>query len=149
MYCHNLGRATFTAVCIAMVIILGAIMESSISGKAFANADSIKGIGAGVYWDQACTNRTLSLDWGLLDPGSNNTLTVYIRNEGNSAVHLWLDTSDWTPSAASGYMALSWNYSGQILGTYQLAPVALNLCVSPSIIEINHFTFTTTVYTTS
>ena len=149
MYWHNLGRAIFVVVCIVMLAVLGAIMENSVSGKAYAYPDSVKGIGAGVYWDQACTNRTLSLDWGLLEPGSNNTLTVYIRNEGNSAVHLWLDTSDWVPSAASGYMALSWNYSGQILGTYQLAPVALNLFVSPSIIGISHFSFTTTIYTTS
>jgi hypothetical protein len=146
---HVHWRVVFAIVCIIMLIVLGTIIGISSSSKTFAYADSVKGIGSGIYWDQACTSSTLSLDWGPIEPGSNNSLTVYIRNEGNSAVYLWLATSNWTPSAALGFMTLNWNYSGQILGAYQEIPVELILSVSPNIVVITGFSFDTIITTTS
>jgi hypothetical protein len=146
---HVHRRVAFAIACAIMVIVLGSIIGNFSSSKTFVHADSVKGLGAGIYWNQACTNRTLSLDWRTQEPGSNNTLTVYIRNEGNSAVYLWLATSNWTPSAASGYIALSWNYSGQILSVDQVIPVELILSVSPNIIDITNFSFVTIITATS
>jgi hypothetical protein len=109
----------------------------------------VNGIGAGIYWDQTCTNRTLSLDWGLLEAGSNNTLTVYIKNEGNSAISLFLRTSNWIPSAALGYMSLNWNYSGQVLSIDQVIPVELTLSVYTTAIGMTGFSFDTSFTTIS
>jgi hypothetical protein len=110
---------------------------------------NVVGLGAEIYWDQGCINRTLSPDWGSFKPGSNKTLIVYIRNEGDSAAHLSIATSNWAPSAASSYMTLNWNYSGQILSVGQVIPLELNLAVSPNITGITHFSFDTTIATTS
>jgi hypothetical protein len=142
-------RAVFVTVCIIMAAILGTIMENSRSSKTVAHGDSVRGLGVGIYWDQGCANRTLSLDWGLIEPGSNNTLTVYIRNEGKSAVSLWITTSNWNPSAALGYMSLDWNYSGQILGVDQVIHLELILSVFPTVSEIQHFSFDIIITTTS
>ena len=49
----------------------------------------------GIYWDSACTNRTSSISWGILEPGSNRTVTVYIRNEGNTVVTLTETVQNW------------------------------------------------------
>jgi hypothetical protein len=146
---HVHRRAVFAIVCIIVFIVLGTIIGNFGSSKTFAYADSVKGLGAGIFWNQACTNRTLSLDWGSIELGSNNNLTVYIRNEGNSAVSLWLATSNWTPFAALEYMTLNWNYSGQILSVDQEIPVELILSVSPNIIGITGFSFDTIITTTS
>src|SRR3990172_9431211 len=93
-------RAILTAIFLLTIIILGAIIADFGSIISVVHAGSVEGLGTGIYWDQACTNRTLSLDWGLIEAGSNNALTVYVRNECNSAVSLWLSTSNWTPSAS-------------------------------------------------
>jgi hypothetical protein len=134
-------RAALTTMCIILVVILGTIIVNSVSIRTVAHAYSIKGIGVGIYWDQACTNRTLSLDWGHIEAGSNNTLTVYTRNEGDSAVSLWMATSNWTPSGASGNITLTWNYSGRILSVGEVIPMELFLNVSPTISGITDFTF--------
>ena len=139
-------RAMFATMCILvgaiLVIITGLFNESK---TVHAN---VVGIGAEIYWDQGCTNRTLSPDWGALEPGSNKTLIVYIRNEGDSAGHLSIATSNWAPSEASSYMTLNWNYSGQILSVGLVIPLELILAVSPNITGITHFSFDTTIATT-
>ena len=139
----------FATICIVLFVTLGTITGLFDASKTVSYADSVRGLGVGIYWDQGCANRTLSLDWGLIEPGSNNTLTVYIRNEGKSAVSLWITTSNWNPSAALGYMSLDWNYSGQILGVDQVIPLELILSVSPTISEIDHFSFDIIITTTS
>jgi hypothetical protein len=130
-----------------MVVILGTITGLFNASKTVhAN---VVGFGAEIYWDQGCTNRTLSFDWGSIEPGSNKTFTVYIGNEGDSAACLSMATSNWAPSAALSYMTLNWNYSGQILSVCQVIPLELILAVSPSVTGITHFSFDITIATTN
>jgi hypothetical protein len=115
--------------------------------KSFVQANTIQGIGVGIYWNQECTNRTLSLNWGSTVAGSSSNLTVYIRNEGNSAVSLRLSASEWIPSNAPSYMSLYWNYTNQVLNAGEVIPLELTLSVSPTICDINSFSFDVIVTT--
>jgi len=142
-YVHK--KTIFVTMCTVMVVILGAITGLFDANKAVhAN---VVGLGAEIYWDQDCTNRTLSFDWGSIEPGSNKTFTVYVGNEGDSAAYLSIATSNWTPSAALSYMTLNWNYSGQILSVGQVIPLELVLAVSPSVTGIAQFSFDITIAT--
>jgi hypothetical protein len=137
----------FAIVCIVIVVILFIIAGLfDVSRTVHAN---VAGFGAGIYWDQSCKNRTLSFDWGSIEPGSNKTFTVYIQNEGDSAASLSMTTSNWAPSSAPSYMTLNWNYSGQILNAGQLIPLQLILAVSPNATGITQFSFDTTIATTN
>ena len=142
---HINRKAIFAATCLLTIVVLSAIIIGFGSSKSVVYASSVKGRGVGIYCDQACTNRTLSLDWGAIEAGSNNTLTVYIKNEGNSPVSLWLETSNWAPSTAFGYMSLNWNYSGQVLSVDQVIPLELTLIVAPTISGITNFSFDSTI----
>lgn len=144
---HAHRKIILAAICLLTIVVFGAVIAAIGSSKTIVYANSVNGLGAGIYWDQACTNRTLSLDWGSIEAGSNNTLTVYVKNEGNSAVSLWLGTSNWTPSASLGYMSLNWNYSGQVLSVNQVIPLELTLTVSPTISGITNFSFDTIITT--
>jgi hypothetical protein len=134
-------RAVLATMCILSVVILGTIIVNSGSSRTIAYANSISGVGVGIYWDHACTNRTLSLDWGLIEPGSSSKTMVYIRNEGNSAVSLWMTTSNWNPSAASGYLTLTWTYTDRILGAGEVIPMELILNVFHTVSGITDFSF--------
>ena len=113
---------------VSLAFVFGAlitgILESTLSlvqtSRTVSSTGSVKGIGVGIYWDYACTNRTSSINWGLLDPGSNKTVTVYVRNEGNAVATLSKATQNWNPSTASSYMTLNWNYAGQTLSMNQV-----------------------------
>ncbi|MGO8807018.1 MAG: hypothetical protein ACLQO7_10540 [Candidatus Bathyarchaeia archaeon] len=141
-------KGMFVAVCLLSIIVLGVAIAGFGSDKSIVYASSVNGLGVGIYWDQTCTNRTLSLDWGTIEAGSNNTLTVYIKNEDNSAVSLSLETSNWAPSASLSYMSLSWNYSGQVLRTDQVISLELTLTVCPTIRGVTDFSFGTTITAT-
>ena len=75
-------------------------------------------------------------------------MTVYVKNEDDSAVYLWMETSNWNPSASLSYMTLIWTYSGTILNVDEVVPIDLILNVSPTVSGITDFSFDITITTT-
>jgi hypothetical protein len=142
---HIRRKTIFASICILTLICLAIVIEDFSSLRNFVKADSVIGIGVGIYWDRDCTNSTRSLNWGFINPNSNNNLTIFIRNERSSPLAMWLRTSNWTPSNASSYMTLTWNYSGQILKPNEVIPIQLSLTVSPTVTGIIDFNFETTI----
>jgi hypothetical protein len=140
----------------SLVFLLGALAVSMFgntlslvqTSRTISNSGSVKGIGVGVYWDSACTNRTSSISWGVLEPSSNKTVTVYVKNEGNSVATLSKATQNWNPSTASGSMTLNWNYAGQTLSANQVLQIKLTLTISPTVSGIANFSFDITIIAT-
>ena len=99
------------------------------------------GVDVGVYWDSGCSSLVSSIDWGAIEPGSSKDVMVYIRNEGDAAVMLSMDTVNWIPSDASSYLSLSWDYGGQSVNPDEVVQATLTLDVSPSIEGITSFSF--------
>jgi hypothetical protein len=91
-------KIAFVAIIILSVIVLSTVTVDFSLNKSFVQANTVQSIGVGIYWNQECTSRTLSLNWGSTVAGSSSNLTVYIRNEGNSDVSLRLSASEWIPS---------------------------------------------------
>ncbi len=145
--CHFNKKTTLATICLLLIMFFGIAIGGFASNISVVQANSVQGVGAGIYWDQDCTNRTLSLNWGSIEAPSSNNLTIYVRNEGNSAVSLRISASNWTPSRASSYMSLIWNYSGQILKANEAIPIKLTLQVSPTIIDVTDFNFDTIITT--
>ena len=141
---------------VSLAFVFGAlitgILESTLSlvqtSRTVSSAGSVKGIGVGIYWDYACTNRTSSINWGLLDPGSEKIVTVYVRNEGNALATLSRATQNWNPSTASSYMTLNWNYAGQTLSANQVLQIKLTLVISQAVSGITSFSFNITITAT-
>lgn len=127
---------------------LGPVMSALQSNRTISNAGSVKAIGVGVYWDQACSNPVSSISWGTMDPGSSVNKTVYIKNTGNNAAVLSLATSNWSPSNASSYMNLSWDYNGQPVNANAVVQVKLTLSVQSNISGITNFSFDITIVAT-
>ena len=121
------------------------VSSVKMNNKTVSSNGSVQGVGVGVYWNQACTNATSSISWGILDPGSNVNKTIYVRNEGNTAATLSMTTSNWNPTNASSYMTLNWNYGGQTLNVNQVVQVKLTLAVSSSVTGITNFSFDITI----
>jgi hypothetical protein len=121
------------------------VSSAKMNNKTVSSNGSVQGVGVGVYWNQACTNATSSISWGIVDPGSNVNKTIYVRNEGNSAATLSMITSNWNPTNASSYMTLSWNYGGQTLSVNQVVQVKLTLSVLSSVTGITNFSFDITI----
>jgi hypothetical protein len=145
----TLKRNEFT-VAIATLILLvytltlsvvSQVASQSLIDRTIGNKGSVKAIGVGVYWDENCTNEVSFIDWGVIEPGFSENVTVYIRNEGNSLTSLSMETTNWNPSNASQFITLNWDYNGQQINPNEVIKVTFTLSVSASIEGITSFSF--------
>lgn len=127
----------FTLILFTLVQVMSLVQTS----RTVSNVGAVKAFGVGVYSDQACTSFATLIDWGVLDAGSSVDKTLYIRNEGNTAVRLSLTTSNWNPTTASNYLGLTWNYEGQNVNPNQATEVTFTLSVASNISGITNFGF--------
>ena len=140
-----LGAAGALIVYTLALSTLGPVVLAALSNRTVSNSGSVKAVGVGVYTDSACTNPVSSISWGAIDPGTNVNRTVYIKNEGNSAVTMTMAKSNWNPAAAPTYITLVWDYGGQSINVNQVVQVKLTLSVSSSVTGITNFSFDITI----
>jgi len=131
--------------CALSLSMLTQVMSSMQTNTKISNQGALKAVGVGVYWDSGLTNKVSSIDWGILEAGSNVNKTVYIRNEGNAAATLSLTTSNWSPTNASNYLTLTWNYGDQTLTVNEAVQVKFTLSASSSVTGITNFSFDITI----
>jgi hypothetical protein len=126
-------------------LMLAQVMSASQTSSTLSNVGTLKVIGVGIYWDAGFTNKTTTIDWGLLEPGTQKSYTIYIRNEGNSPITLSKATSNWSPSTASTIMTLAWNYNGQTINAGASVQVTFTLTVATNTAGINTFSVDITI----
>jgi len=114
--------------------------STSVAATSFENSGSVKSVGIGVYGDSNCTDRVSSIDWGVVEPGSTKNVTVYVRNEGNVAVSLQLNATNWSPVNASSFVGLSWDYDGKRVSSGEVVEVVLILSLTYKL-DITEFSF--------
>ena len=102
---------------------------------------NVKAINIGVYSDQACINALSSIDWGLLAPGENKSVTFYLKSLSNVNASLSLSNGNWAPSIASSYISLSWNRETYHILPGEVLSAILTLQVSSSIQGVSSFNF--------
>lgn len=129
-----------------LIVNVGALMFYRYTFRAVG---VMKVVGVGVYWDPYCTTIVTEINWGVLSPGENTSRLVYIQNEGNFPTALGLETSDWNPSEAGSFIALSWNYTGGTVDPGEAVAINLGISVSPDITGIERFEFLITVSATA
>ncbi|MEJ2242471.1 MAG: hypothetical protein P8Y18_10070 [Candidatus Bathyarchaeota archaeon] len=123
--------------------------QSSTTLSAAGNIHIEASPGIGVYSNQYGTSPLTSLNWGTLEPGQDQSITTYIKNEGNTPITLTLQTSSWTPSSATDYLTVTWDYSGQPINVGQIAEITLTLDVDSDITGITEFSFDITILATA
>jgi len=123
---------------VALTVLASGFMQSSVR---IVGRGTVKAVGVGVFWEGNCTNPVSFIDWGIVELGSMNNVTVYVRNEGNMAASISLTTENWNPPNASDHFALSWDYDGRPLNPSEAVKVTLTLTVSSSVLGIENFNF--------
>ncbi len=101
--------------------------------------------GIGVYSNGQGTTSLTSLSWGTLQPGGTQNVTCYIKNEGNTATTLSLETSNWNSTPAQDYLDLSWNYNGTPIDPDVVVQISLTLTVDSNIQGVSTFSFDITI----
>ena len=101
--------------------------------------------GLGVYSDDQGSTPLTSVPWGTLQPGGSQDVIIYIKNEGNTATTLSLESSNWSSSAAETYLNLLWNYDGTPIAPDEVEQITLRLTVDANIQGVDTFSFDITI----
>lgn len=125
-------------VLIALATCVAALLTSE---TRIPSVGTIKTVGVGAFWDINCTSRVIEIDWGIVEPGYHVNTTIYLGNEGNAPITLSLDAENWSPSNASNYITLSWDYAGQTVDPGAVIKVNVILAVSSNVTGITNFAF--------
>jgi len=101
----------------------------------------IEVLGLQIHADAECTVVLDSIDWGRLEPGGSASRRCYVRLTGNTPSTLSLSTENLVPAGAGQYLALSWDYGGQVVNPAEVLQVTLTLNIDPSIAGVENFSF--------
>ena len=101
----------------------------------------VAGVNLGVYTDSAGNAPLTRVEWGLLYPGDTITQELYIHNAGNQATTLQLETANWSPSQASTYLTLTWDYGNEVVQPDETIRVILSLTLASDVQDIQDFSF--------
>ena len=83
-----------------------------------------------VFFDEAQTEEVTVIDWGVLDLGTNMTVTVYLED---AVADVEVTTANWSSAEAQKFLTLTSLCEGGQLG--------LTLHVSPEIRDVETFSF--------
>ena len=101
----------------------------------------IVSLGVDVFWDQECSSQVSEVDWGTLEPGDSKNVSVYVKNTGNKALILSMNTADWAPATAETYIAVAWDAEGAQLSVRDVLKVSITLSISASVSGFTDFQF--------
>jgi len=109
-----------------------AIWLSKILNLSIPSLGTIKTLGVEAYWDRNLTNKTETIKWGTIWPGSSHNTSLYIRSVSNVETTLILNATNWSPTNLSDYMNLTWNYNGTAIHPEEIIEVTLTLSAPSS-----------------
>lgn len=95
-----------------------------------------------VYWDITAMDSVTHIAWGELEPGDTKTVTVYVKNAGNTDFTGSLSTDNWNPSEASAFISLDWDFGSSRLKVGRIRTTKFTLRVDSGITGITTFNFT-------
>lgn len=122
---------------ISFSLVRGALFKS----KTIHATGEVAAIDVEVYTDRDCTVVLNSIDWGRLYPEESRNTTFYVQLFGSTPSTLGLSTDNFAPVAAEQYLALTWDYDGNVLNPGDVLEVTVTLAVSFSITGIESFSF--------
>jgi len=137
----NVRCARFVIALAFLCVLVSVSLGQVIFQTNIANYGTLRVIGVSVFWDEACTNRVTSIDWGAIFPGSSIQKYFYVRSDGTATETLLMSYGNWTPAAASSYFVLTWNCSNYALSAKAVVCANLALAVQPNITGVTDFDF--------
>lgn len=97
------------------------------------------------FSDSGCTVPLSALTWGSLDPGANDTRTIYIKNSGSVNVTLNCTVSGWNPVEADDFISVTWDRENSVLAPGASVAATFTLTVSQGVVGIESYTMSINV----
>ena len=127
MQFQKLSKGAIIALAIVGVLLTVTPAALLSSNQTLPMSGTITAVNLGVYSDSGCTQPATALNVGTLNPGSNATQTIYIKNTGNIPETLTMTANNWNPTNATSSLTLTWNQQNTVLTAGQSTQAILTL----------------------
>jgi len=101
----------------------------------------IQTVGLEAFMDTDLTIKASTINWGLMSPGGNSNVTLYLKSSSTIPAEIMFSTENWEPSTVQPFFNLMWDYNNQFLSPNQVIPVIFTLRVSENVAGVTTFTF--------
>ncbi len=141
MQLNNRRLTLAIAVLVTVAIVLTATTYAALGTNQNPSAEGVVEVSAdlGVYLDCDCTTDLSTINWGILSPGQSTTNTIFIKNTGNSALSLRMETSNWDPVEANGPITITWNRENASIEPEETTIAIITLTVASSEVDFSTF----------
>jgi archaellum component FlaG (FlaF/FlaG flagellin family) len=137
---QKMSKVTITVIALVIAgLFLTLTTAAILSNQTVPLNGTINAVNLGVYSDSACTQTATALNVGALNPGTNATQTIYIKNTGNIAETLTMTTNNWNPTGAGTTLTLTWNRQNTVLPAGQSIQATLTLTAASNTGTITTF----------
>ena len=117
--------------------IIAAMMATTVvallqTSKTIPSSGTISAFKVGVYANTALDDPLYKVNWTNVNPGSNTTQTIYVKNEaGSLSLNLSMTPESWsaTPTNATTVAYLTWDKGGTELAAGENVTAVLTLLV--------------------
>jgi len=137
----KVGTGTLIAITIAGVLLVAITAGLLTTTQNVPGSGTISAIGLGVYSDSGCTTPLTSISFGSVNPGTQVTQTIYLKNTGNIAENLTMTVSSWSPSNAGTYLTITWSPTTSPLAAGAVTSATVTLAASSSAGALSTFSF--------
>ena len=138
-------KIAFTLISIIFFVLAFSLVNPALSKKpenvGNANKDLNETLNLNIYWDEKCTQKVTSINWGTLNPGTSKAVTFFIKNKEKTPIILDHYVYDFKPAQITNYLKLTWDYDGQKIGFKDTVKVSLELQILENAPEIENFNF--------
>ena len=125
-------KTVIVALTIAAIMMMASVLALLTQTKTIPSTGTINPFIVGVYYNSGCTDVLYTINWTNLNPGSNITEIIYVKNEA-TAVNMTLNmtvtgfTTDLSPANETNVVFLTWNATSIVLtpGAYTRADLVL------------------------
>jgi hypothetical protein len=124
---------------VAAVVLVGLCLAALLYQARIPASGVMKAVGLEVYEDSACTAKLEHVDWGLLAPGESKSAICYVKSGSNVDAELFLTSESWEPTAAAGFITVTWDCEGKVLDAGAVAAAELTLHVDAAISGVDGF----------
>lgn len=108
----KIGSGTLIAIALIGTILTvstAGLVTTTQSVPTSGSITAISTVGVAVYSDAACTQPLTSVTWGNINPSSQTTRTIYVKNTGNVPETLSMNTNGWSPANSNSYLSCTWS----------------------------------------
>lgn len=132
----------FIAIVLFLIgLAVGLTLGTLVTQVRVTNISAIKTIGVDVFSDHNCTMRVASIEWGVLEPGSNTTKIVYVASESNIPNILTITAEQWLSTECIEYMILTAEPNNIVLQPQEVLEIQLTLSIAENTTGIIGFSF--------